>query len=64
MKLKLKRRRKKMNNLVEKIVKVANMLDEISYTEDAEMLTRIAEVLADKDEDEKDPADTDDDSDE
>ena len=53
-----------MNNLVEKIVKVANMLDEISYTEDAEMLTRIAEVLADKDEDKKDPADTDDDSDE
>ena len=53
-----------MNNLVEKIVKVANMLDEISYTEDAEMLTRIAEILADKDEDEKDPEDTDDDSDE
>lgn len=53
-----------MNNLVEKIVKVANMLDEISYTEDAEMLTRIAEVLADKDEDEKDPADTDNHSDE
>ena len=44
----------KMNKLVEKIIKVANMLDEISYTEDAEMLTRIAEVLADKDEDETD----------
>lgn len=43
-----------MNKLVEKIIKVANMLDEISYTEDAEMLTRIAEVLADKDEDETD----------
>lgn len=43
-----------MNKLVEKIIKVANMLDEISYTEDAEMLTRIAEVLANKDEDETD----------
>ena len=43
-----------MNKLVEKIIKVANMLDEISYTEDAEMLTRIAEILADKDEDKTD----------
>lgn len=43
-----------MNKLVEKIIKVANMLDEISYTEDAEMLTRIAEVLANKDADETD----------
>jgi len=53
-----------MNNLVEKIVKVANMLDEISYTEDAEMLTRIAEVLADKNEEVSDDDDSDDDSDE
>lgn len=44
----------KMNKLVEKIIKVANMLDEISYTDDAEMLTRIAEILANKDEDETD----------
>lgn len=51
-----------MNKLVERIVKVANMLDEISYTEDAEMLTRIAEVLADKNDEELD--DSDDDSDE
>jgi hypothetical protein len=43
-----------MNKLVEKIIKVANMLDEISYTDDAEMLTRIAEILANKDEDETD----------
>ena len=43
-----------MNKLVEKIIKVANMLDEIGYTEDAEMLTRIAEILADKDEDKTD----------
>ena len=43
-----------MNKLVEKIIKVANMLDEISYTDDAEMLTRIAEILADKDEDKTD----------
>lgn len=43
-----------MNKLVEKIIKVANMLDEISYTEDAEMLTRIAEVLANEDADETD----------
>ena len=49
-----------MNNLVNKIVKVANMLDDISYTEDAEMLTRIAEILAKKD-DEIDPEDSDDD---
>ena len=42
-----------MNKLVEKIIKVANMLDEISYTEDAEMLTRIAEILANKDDDNK-----------
>ena len=51
-----------MNKLVEKIVRVANMLDDINYTDDAEMLTRIAEVLADKDDDDKD--DSDDDSDE
>jgi hypothetical protein len=42
-----------MNKLVEKIIKVANMLDEISYTEDAEMLTRIAEILAKKNDDNK-----------
>lgn len=51
-----------MNKLVEKIVKVANMLDEISYTEDAEMLTRIAEILSDKDDDDTED-DSDDDSD-
>ena len=42
-----------MNKLVEKIIKVANMLDEISYTEDAEMLTRIAENFAKKNDDNK-----------
>jgi len=51
-----------MNKLVEKIVRVANMLDDINYTDDAEMLTRIAEVLTDKDDDNKD--DSNDDSDE
>jgi hypothetical protein len=51
-----------MNNLVNRIVKVANMLDDINYTDDAEMLTRIAEVLTDKDDDNKD--DSNDDSDE
>jgi hypothetical protein len=40
-----------MNKLVNRIVKVANMLDDINYTEDAEMLTRIAEVLAGKQDD-------------
>jgi len=50
-----------MNNLVNRIVKVANMLDDINYTDDAEMLTRIAEVLAGKKDDI--PTDDDDDSD-
>jgi hypothetical protein len=40
-----------MNKLVNRIVKVANMLDDINYIEDAEMLTRIAELLAGKQDD-------------
>jgi hypothetical protein len=51
-----------MNKLVDKIVRVANMLDDINYADDAEMLTRIAEVLADDDKDDSD--DDKDDSDE
>ena len=39
---------KQMDNLIKKIVRVANLLDSISYEKDAEMLTKIAEHLANK----------------
>jgi hypothetical protein len=54
----------KMEKLIKRIVRVANLLDSISYEKDAEMLTKIAEVLAGKEdyiptEDDSDNADDD-----
>lgn len=35
-----------MNKLVEKLIKLALMLDKAEYHEDAEMVTKIAQVLS------------------
>ena len=46
MKLKLMKRRMKMNKLLLKLIKVANLLDDANYQKEAEIVTRIAESFS------------------